>query len=108
MSASFLLFLVLSQAGRENPVKLEAKSTIRLSESLLVRLSVEGGEGLQVESSPVVDSPEWHVVRQTNGEKAQLPTGRWRWHREIELEPKGVGKLTLPEITLRYREGPGM
>src|SRR5213076_407391 len=98
---------VLSQGDRGITAKLESRDSIRLSETLVVTLSVEGGEGLQVDSPPVADSSEWRVERQTKGEMTRLENGRRHWRREIELDPKGPGKLPLPEIVVRYRSGPG-
>jgi len=105
MSCFPYLFLVLVQAQpvRDAVARLDAKGPIRLSETLRVTLTVEGGQALQVEAPSVAESRQWKVVRQTKGEKRHLKDNQWRWQAEIELEPAEPGKLSLPEIVLKYR-----
>jgi hypothetical protein len=91
---------------------LEKKDLISLRFSSLLKLTVavEGDEDLAVEwLKPEVDEKAWKIYRQGPGQAARLgpPGGRTRWIKELELEPVVPGKLPLPAITLRYRDGKG-
>ncbi len=103
---SLVLFLVQAQPVPAPVARLDAKGPIRLSDTLRVTLSIEGGKGLQVEAPSVAESPQWKVVRQSKGELRKLNDDRWQWQAEIELEPAEPGKLPLPEIVVKYRNDP--
>jgi hypothetical protein len=86
--------------------------SLRFSSLLKLAVAVEGDERLAVESfKPELDEKAWKVYRQAPAQTVRLAAGRTRsrsrtrWSKELELEPVVPGKLPLPSITLRYRDG---
>jgi hypothetical protein len=73
---------------------------MRLSDSLQLRIVVEGGPKREVVlDSLKADERVWSIQ-----EQAGDPGGR-HWERSYTLEPLQPGSLALPVIALRYRDG---
>lgn len=84
------------------------KVELPLSGELRVLLSVEGGDGLDVEAVKAVTTSEgWGVRSSGPAQKPALPGGGRRWQQEFLLEPAKPGELPLALAPLRYREADG-
>jgi hypothetical protein len=78
----------------------------RLSDPLLVILSVEGQASLEVEPvRTLTPSPNWQVSRRWPTEQVPLPSGRVRWQQTFQLDPLKPGDVPLTLTPLRFREG---
>jgi hypothetical protein len=67
-------------------------------------LTVEGGPGLEVEPPQLADAAGAWAVRRASA--WSLAGGRATWTEEVELDQEKPGIVPLPDVKLRFRDGP--
>lgn len=78
---------------------------VALSELIHLTLSVEAGEGLQVEPpAKLLTQPLWSVVRRGEPTTKPTETGTVRWQQSFTLAPLAPGTQPLEVAPLRYRD----
>jgi hypothetical protein len=81
------------------------QAEIRLSDAVVVTLSVDGGTTWEVElPQSFTTSNDWRVARRSSPERVLLANSRARWQQTFALEPTKPGELILTPALLRYRE----
>jgi hypothetical protein len=85
--------------------KVEAgRVEIRLSDQLLLTVSVEGGSDLEMQPfQPFARSDDWVMRGEWPPEKIPLAAGRVRWLQKFRLAPLKPGELSLSLAPLRFR-----
>jgi hypothetical protein len=79
--------------------------SLRYSSFLLLRLTVKGREGLEVDSvNADADEKNWKLVSQSRSGHSDKARNRQSW--EFEFEPIKTGEVEAPTVSLRFREGP--
>jgi hypothetical protein len=81
--------------------------SLRYSSFLLLRLTVEGGEGLEVDAvNADADDKNWRLVSQSRPRVGEPAQGKRSWGKDFEFEPIKTDAVEAPTVSLRYREGP--
>jgi hypothetical protein len=79
---------------------------IRLSDQLIVTLSVEGRSPLDAELSRTAPSPaSWQLRGRSSVEHIRLNNGRERWQQKLYFDPLKAGDVPLALTPLRFSEG---
>ncbi len=80
--------------------------SLRYSSFLLLRLTVEGGEGLEVDAVDVdADDKNWRLAAESRPRAGEPAKGKRSWEKVFEFEPIKTGEVEAPTVSLRYREG---
>jgi hypothetical protein len=78
---------------------------IRLSDHIVLKLSIKGASTLDVASvGPIAPSKNWEVSRKSEAERIQLADGVVSWEQTFQLRPLRPGELSLHLPTLRFRQ----
>jgi len=81
--------------------------SLRYSSFLTLRLTVQGGEGLEVDAVTAdADEKNWRRVSESRPRVGEPAKGKRSWEKIFEFEPIKTGEVETPTVSLRYREGP--
>ncbi len=82
------------------------RTTLSLSEYILVTVTVEGTAPLEVEPiASLLNARDWNERRLNDPKPEPLPNGRARWQQVVRVEPAGKGEATLKFASVRFRDG---
>jgi hypothetical protein len=93
---------------RFNADKIEGGGVqIRLSDTLRLTVSLEGGASLEVQPpAALTTSRDWQVRQDGVPEKQPLPAGRLAWFMKFRLSPLKPGELSLAIAPFRFHSSP--
>jgi hypothetical protein len=74
---------------------------------LTLHLTVEGGEGLEVDAVRAdADGKNWNLVSQTQPRLGEPVPGKRSWEKKFVFEPMKTGDSEAPSVSLLWRQGP--